>query len=111
MCLTQFFQRRFTLLLLFPLVLLALPVPASAEQPTATLSSFSGPVQLTLQGVSDIEATPGSILRAGDLIVTGEDAQAVLHLSDAALSPSMKTQASTSRCYLKSRKARPELRF
>jgi hypothetical protein len=53
-----------------------------AEQPTVTISSLNGDVQVALQGKGTMAAATGTVLQAGDTIQTLSGAEAVLELSD-----------------------------
>jgi hypothetical protein len=60
-----------------------LPVPAVAQQPTATIQSISGgEVTVSLQGQNPVAATEGTALQAGDIIETQTGAEVVLLLSE-----------------------------
>jgi hypothetical protein len=64
------------------LVFLCLPTVIIAQQPTATISSLSGQVLVSIQGKEPVTATVGTTLRTGDIIETQAGAQVVLLLSE-----------------------------
>jgi hypothetical protein len=55
---------------------------AEAQQPTATITSLSGEVRVSIQGKESVAATVGTVLQRGDLIETSAGAQVVLTLSE-----------------------------
>jgi hypothetical protein len=63
-------------------ILWCLPSLSSAQQPTATITSFSGTVHVSIQGNESVVATVGRILNRGDTIQTQTGANVVLTLSD-----------------------------
>jgi hypothetical protein len=64
------------------LILWCLPALSNAQQPTATITSLSGTVRVTVQGKEPVTATVGRILNRGDTIQTQTGANVVLTLSD-----------------------------
>ena len=59
-----------------------LPLLAVAQQPTATIQSFSGEVVVSLQGQEPVAAAEGTVLQTGDVIETKAGAEVVLLLSE-----------------------------
>ena len=55
---------------------------AEAQQPTATITSLSGTVRVSIQGKEPVAATVGTVLQSGDIIETSAGAQVVLRLSE-----------------------------
>jgi hypothetical protein len=72
----------FLILGTFLLCLSFFGIASSAEQPTATISSLNGSVQVTLQGKEAVAAAVGMALRSGDTIQTLSGAGVVLALSE-----------------------------
>lgn len=63
-------------------VLFCFPTSGFAQESTATISEFSGPVLVSMKGEKAVEATRGMVLQAGDSIETQAGAQVVLTLSE-----------------------------
>ncbi len=100
----------------FLLSLLCFPALVSAQPPTATISSVSGTVLVSMQGKAPGAATVGMVLHAGDIIETQAGAQAELTLSEGSelrLRPNTKIDiaALTQRPKTKARKSRIKLLY
>ena len=64
------------------LILLCFAPVVNAQQPAATISSFSGSVLVSIQGKAPVAATVGVVLQAGDILQTEAGAQVALKLSE-----------------------------